>query len=821
MGEDRIDPTCLTPADRASGRALSLLVLALLALAVIALVIPLVYGAGTPGEEPIASIGHGGFFGQDGRQIVPTAAFVAKAQAWYRERLLAQLDPSQRDELADFERQLGEGLQPQGQEALVMQQRALDWLLAQLPRTPEMARLRGKVGALGYRLKWRLPSRDDLEELRTLEPFPLDPKLEARLQEAEFNPSAKAALLDATTNSGQAYIDECTAAGVPIPPTINLLDPSGTAGWRKVGFIPQGEQFITGTPAEVRVFESSAGMCIALPRFNDKTLSDVNLDGVICLSKTTSKVCFWDNQMGGTTFSFPAGTKVPIGVPNLAVNPAGQYQAGGAEIENNSTAGICTDCHAGENPYIIHPNADLGGVLMGELGTSLGLPTFGPNRYAPIVAGSWPQNQLSHSQALVPDVCGSCHTLGGEGGRFPHLSKELDGYCNTILAQAIDKTMPPFDPGGEAGNPLVTAFKDTYCSSPASAGPSNRGDPHLITTNGVHYDFQAGGEFVALRNSATGFELQTRQTPVLTSFTPGANAYTGLASCVSLNTAAALRVGGRRISYQPTVGRDGRTEVMQLRVDGKPVSLPADGLSLGGGNRIAKAAEGGGIDVLAADGTRVIVSPNFWSSEGYWYLNVEVLDTPAREGTMGTVVGTDFLPLAPNGASFGPRPASLASRHMLLNQSFADAWRVTAATSLFDYPPGTSTATFTARGWPPPPGGSCQAIRSTPWPGGKLRQPVQGLNPEEAKRICGPVEDEAAREACIFDVTATGNTALVDAYRITLKVRKSPFPQPEPPGSGGAHKGKGAGWWKRWWSRPSAPSWRRYGERESPGRSQG
>lgn len=74
------------------------------------------------------------------------------------------------------------------------------------------------------------------------------------------------------------------------------MDPAGTAGWKSQGFIPTGDQFIVGSPAEVRTYQSTnpAGMCYALPRF-DANKTTVNLDGVICLSEETSKVCFWDN----------------------------------------------------------------------------------------------------------------------------------------------------------------------------------------------------------------------------------------------------------------------------------------------------------------------------------------------------------------------------------------------------------------------------------------------------------------------------------------------------------------------------------------------
>jgi len=735
-------------------------------------------GQGAAADEPIAYVGHGGFFDQNGAQIVPTAEWVAQTQSWYHKRLLAGLEPKQKAELAAFERGLTEGLTQDGQAGLIVKQRSLDWLAAHSPRTTAVQRMHSKLNALSYELGWELPRRNDLKALQDLKPFALDPKIQTRLGLAEFKVGGETASL-VTTNSGQAYVTECMMADVPIPPSIGVLDPNGTAGWKSLGFIPQAEQFIEGTPAEVRVFESAKGMCIALPRYTGASLTTVKLDGVICLSKTTSKVCFWDNQMWNNAqmksvgFQFPAGTQIPIGVPTV---PGGLYQAGGAEIEFG-TGGVCSDCHAGENPYIIHPESDLGGGLrMKHLNTMLGLPTFAPNRYIPLVPATWPQNQLSHAEAFVPGVCVGCHrkpVAGGTAGRFPHLSLDLNGtpgYCKTILTQAIQKTMPQGSPPGSAATDAEVIAFQKWCTKSPTESPSDSGDPHLTTTNGVLYDFQAAGEFTTLRNSDTGFELQTRQTPVLTSFTPGANAYTGLASCVSLNTAAALRVGKHRISYQPGSGVEG-AERMQLRIDGKVVILPANGLKLGGGDRIAKAALGGGLDLQLADGTRVIITPNFWASEGYWYLNVEVLNTPAREGTMGHILSPDWLPRAPNGSSFGPKPASLPTRHLVLNKSFADAWRVTNATSLFDYAAGTSTANFTERTWPPPPGASCTTIRTNPWPGGKPRQPVRPMNPEEAQRLCRQIQDPAAFENCVFDMTATGNPAVADAYLLTLKLR--------------------------------------------------
>ena len=43
----------------------------------------------------------------------------------------------------------------------------------------------------------------------------------------------------------------------------------------------------------------------------------------------------------------------------------------------------------------------------------------------------------------------------------------------------------------------------------------NDGEPHITTMDGVHYDFQSAGEFVALRDG-NGLEIQTRQTAIST-----------------------------------------------------------------------------------------------------------------------------------------------------------------------------------------------------------------------------------------------------------------------------------------------------------------
>ncbi|HWU52949.1 MAG TPA: hypothetical protein VN153_09045, partial [Tahibacter sp.] len=595
-------------------------------------------------DEPIAYIGHGAFFEASGKQITPTQQFVAEAQAWYRADLSRRLGEGKAADFAMFEHDLFDGVPLQGQARLVFEQRALEWLYANSERQKDDDRTLGKLRALDFALTFEMRERPGAKDVGQGVPFVLPPPLAKKLAAVRaLQAQGGAGVKTATLNSGIAYTNECIAAGVPIPPSIGVMDPAGLAGWKSQGFIPQALQFIVGTPAELRTYRSTSplGMCYALPRYSNNAMTTVALDGVICLSEVTSKVCIWDNQMSGTTFSFAAGAQIPIGAPNLGVDPLGRYQAGGNELLGGQ-GGVCTDCHAGENPFITHPKANLGAYLWENLWQVQSLPTFAPNRYDPIVPASWPQNQFSQTFASVPAVCSGCH-VKYSAGRFPHLSNQLPGYCGTILPGGYNTTMPPGVPGTQV--PAASAFRNAYCYAPPNNTTADAGDPHITTTNGISYDFQAAGEFVVLTNDDTGFEVQSRQSPVQTTFIPPPNPYTGLQSCVALNTAVAARVNTHRVTYQPIRNTAGKEE-MQLRIDGRVTALTATPIPLGGGAYVALAAAGGGMHVVFSDGSDLVATPRFWASQGYWYIDIDITNTPAREGIAGHVLAGDWLPRA-------------------------------------------------------------------------------------------------------------------------------------------------------------------------------
>ncbi|WP_222612466.1 S8 family serine peptidase [Undibacterium flavidum] len=281
------------------------------------------------------------------------------------------------------------------------------------------------------------------------------------------------------------------------------------------------------------------------------------------------------------------------------------------------------------------------------------------------------------------------------------------------------------------------------------------GDPHFTTVDGIHYDFQSAGEFIALRDR-NGTQIQTRQTPIATTFNPGPNPYTGLASCVSLNTAVAAKLGNRRISYQPNLNGIPDPSGLQLRVDGVLTTLGASGLNFGGGARLAKTSVAGGLEANFPDGTTLIVTPGWWASQGKWYLNVSVFHTPANEGIMGAIAAGSWLPALPNGSSLGAMPTDLHQRYLDLNSSFANAWRVTSTSSLFDYASGTSTADFTVPSWPleKPP---CLIPRSDV-------KPVEPLDENTAQQACQAITDKTRKANCVFDVVATGEVGFAKTH---------------------------------------------------------
>lgn len=291
------------------------------------------------------------------------------------------------------------------------------------------------------------------------------------------------------------------------------------------------------------------------------------------------------------------------------------------------------------------------------------------------------------------------------------------------------------------------------------------GDPHLVTVDGVRYDFQGAGEYVYLRDPG-GAEIQVRHSPVATASMPGfADPYDGLATCVSLNTAVAARVGTHRVTLQPGLSGVPDPSGLQMRIDGAVTPLTAAGTNLGAGT---VKLSGGGMAISFADGSALLAVPAWWPAQNMWYLNVDVLRTTAAAGLLGPIAPGSWLPALPGGASVGPMPggpmpAALNQRYAVLYGQYGNAWRVTPSTSLFDYAPGTSTANFTDRNWPRRSGGCLLPHRP--------QRPAAPIDRREAAAACAVVENKRRREDCVFDVAVTGERGFARTYAISEQLR--------------------------------------------------
>ncbi|MEM7281619.1 MAG: hypothetical protein AAF438_08325, partial [Pseudomonadota bacterium] len=296
-----------------------------------------------------------------------------------------------------------------------------------------------------------------------------------------------------------------------------------------------------------------------------------------------------------------------------------------------------------------------------------------------------------------------------DGGRLAHphnpnepynLSNPNDSSDPDVLDERCPYGLMPC-----GGPPLSWVDIKTFERWSDGGATYSEGDPHIKTVDGTNYDLQTAGEFVLLRDE--GFELQARHTPVTTAGPLGPNPYTGLSTCVSVNTAVALRSDGQRITYQPGVSFDPNDEfrrtkngALVLRIDGKQTILGAEPIALTSGGRIRRTTDEGGIQIEHPGGTVVVVTPGFWTHHQIWYMNINVRKARATDGIMGTIAPGNWLPALSDGSQLGPRPGDLGLRYQQLYETFANSWRVVDTTSLFDYEGGMSTASFTNQTWP-------------------------------------------------------------------------------------------------------------------------
>lgn len=260
---------------------------------------------------------------------------------------------------------------------------------------------------------------------------------------------------------------------------------------------------------------------------------------------------------------------------------------------------------------------------------------------------------------------------------------------------------------------------------PGTTGPgpgSSSGEPHLHTPDGLAYDFQAAGEFIALTSTVDDFAVQLRQEPV------------GTSTVASMNTAVATHVAGDRVGVY--VGMQ-----PALEVNGQPTALDDGSLPLPGGGRVER--QGARYVIVWPDQTVVEV---MLRSQ---YLDVVVRLAPARQGQVGGLLGNADGDAANDLTTRGGsvvEVAGLAAETLRarLYGEFGDSWRISQTESLFTYGPGKDTSTYTRPDFP-----SALVTASD------LPAMARGMA-EAVCRSAGVTEGDFLAD-CALDVGVTGN----------------------------------------------------------------
>ncbi|GAA2367746.1 hypothetical protein Cme02nite_28430 [Catellatospora methionotrophica] len=272
------------------------------------------------------------------------------------------------------------------------------------------------------------------------------------------------------------------------------------------------------------------------------------------------------------------------------------------------------------------------------------------------------------------------------------------------------------DPNAPGGPGAKDGLGDDKAEVRCTGCGGSTTDPHLNTYDGHYYDLQSVGEYTLTASPDGQLEVQSRTAPVAGSTT------------AAINVAFAMRVGADRVGFTGDAG------AITVRVNGTVTEVGAGGLRLPGGGQLRRGPQ-----------TYLLTWPDgsqAWVFAVQASLTVQVGPAPEHRGRMRGLLG-DF-----DGDKRGD--LKLRDGTTLTDPSFADihgrlvdSWRVTEQTTLFDYGPGQSTATFTDPDFPSGP----VTAQNSP----------DRAAAEQACRAAG-VTDPVQLANCVVDVGVTGDT---------------------------------------------------------------
>ncbi len=259
------------------------------------------------------------------------------------------------------------------------------------------------------------------------------------------------------------------------------------------------------------------------------------------------------------------------------------------------------------------------------------------------------------------------------------------------------------------------------------AGACSRGDPHLVSFDGVRFDFQGAGEYHFATSADNEVDIQVRYQPASGS------------DVVSVGTALAARVGENRVTA--LLGRQ-----PLIQINGDPVAVQ-EGLGNAVGHESGVILDRHGAVHRINMGRGIVISVAAHRK----FMNVGVVSSElAIAGLGGSNDGNpDNEFTTRDGETVATSNSELTYEQRY--RQFGDSWRVEAEDSLFDYADGENTATFANLDFP-------QSHRELDALDADARRNAEKTC-REASVSAGPDFDD-----CLYDVGFTGDTSYAAGY---------------------------------------------------------
>ncbi len=263
---------------------------------------------------------------------------------------------------------------------------------------------------------------------------------------------------------------------------------------------------------------------------------------------------------------------------------------------------------------------------------------------------------------------------------------------------------------------ITTTTLELAAEEPPKPDSGSKGDPHFTTLDGNYYNFQGVGEFTLVKSTTDDLEIQVRQTKV--------------SSGASVNTAIAFQSGGQKVEFDA-----GQNQVI---LNGTATDIPDKSLFAVGTNLVI-AREGKRYNIYTANNDLIQIDNNVS------YLDIGVGLADNRLGKVAGLLGNNNNN---SNDDIALRDGTVIGNNITDEQLYANSWRITQATSLFTYAPGTSTTTFT------------DTTPTVP----VVITPAQRAAAEATARSAG-ITDPNLLENAIFDLVVTNDPGYLDTYK--------------------------------------------------------